>query len=424
MLTYIIIAIICLLLSAFFSASETALTASSKPYLLHQEQKGITRAKLINNMLKNFDTTITCLLIGNNLTNVLFTSILTALFINLFGEAKLYAFSLAIVIVILITAEILPKTLAFINPTKLALWLAPFIYGIVVLITPFGKLFLLINKFITKYVLFVNKKSNNSGVFSTKDSLRGAIDMFGENTSASTQEHKEKAMLHGVLDLQELQVADIINHRKDVYSINLKSTYQDLMQKILASPYTLVPVFNADSNTVSGVLNVKSFLKDVVKNMQNNNKTADINKYIQLPYVVPESSFVLNLLESFKAKQERMAIVVDEYGSFMGILTLGDILEEITGDLSSKEQSNTKNSIVQSNNSYIVEGDLKIRDLNRKMNWKLPDEEFTTVAGLILYETGKIPNSGSSFAFHNFKFTILEKRKHQLVKIKITPLSN
>ncbi len=416
---YIIISIACLVLSAFFSAAEISITGSLKSFLLRQEQNGNKKAKTINNLLKNPNKLLTSLVIGNNIANIFFTTSFTALFIYFFGNNYFTFVSLLIISILLVFAEILPKTIAFSYANKLILILATPINLIIKIITPISSIFLFINRFILIKILRMPKETNTNAVFGSVDNLRGAIELFNREEESHILVSKEKAMLHSILDLNEIQVSDIIKHRKDVFSIDINTKSSDLIKKMTSCPYSRVPVYN-NPNEIIGTLSIKSFFKHYIDN--NNSDSMDIKKLMSAPYFVPETTYVLDLLEAFKQKNERMAIIIDEYGSFMGILTLGDIIEEITGEISLKEQKNTLEEVRPHKNGFIVAGDLKIRDLNRKMNWKLPDDEFTTVAGLILYQTGKIPQVGSSFVFNNFKFDVLEKKQHQLIKIRITPI--
>ncbi len=414
LVTSIVVIAFCILVSALFSVSETAMTGLSKPFLLQKQHKGSKLAKLTNKMLKDPNSLITSLLVGNNIANIFCATFIADLATKYYGEtSNLFVISLATTAIVLIFAEILPKTLAFTNINNIALWMSPFVYISVRILQPVVIIFLKINHFFLKYIF--RYKDVNNNVLASVDNLRGAIEMLHRQEESHGIMNQEKAMLHSVLDLNELMVADILNHRKNVVCVDSQDSKENILEKLINCPYTRVPVFKDKPENIIGVLNVKDVFKELIKN-----NNLDILSLLKKPYFIPESTEALDLLMVFRDKQERLALVVDEYGSFMGILTLGDILEEITGELQSREQDNQVH-IETYLDSYVVPGDLTIRDLNRKMNLKLPDEDFTTVAGLILYETGKIPNVGNIFILHGFKFEILEKRRHQLVKIKITP---
>lgn len=411
--TIIIISVIFLLLSAFFSASETAIMSISKSYLLSQSQQGKKRAILLSNMLKNPNNIITSMLIGNNITNIFFTTLITAITIKTFGEGNTIIIGLSITFVVLVFAEILPKTYAFSKHNSVAILLAPIIYLSLIILKPASILFLFINRILLKLL----RVKNNNNSLGTIDNLRGAIEMLEREEESKTITSQEKEMLHSVLDLNDLAVADIMNHRKNVLCIDIDDDLEENLKIIINSAYNRLPVFKDRPENIIGIIHVK----DVFRAYKQNG-IVNLKELIKTPYFIPEVTDVIDLLMFFREKNERLALIVDEYGSFMGILTLGDILEEITGELKNLEQSHINEHINKVGDSYLVNGDYKIRDLNRKMSWKLPDEEFTTIAGLILYETGKIPNVGNVFVLHGFKFEIVEKRRHQLVKIKVTPV--
>ncbi|MDR2007583.1 MAG: CNNM domain-containing protein [Alphaproteobacteria bacterium] len=411
--TTIVISVICLALGAFFSASETSIMSISKPYLLTQTQQGNRRAKLLSRMLQDPNNIITSLLIGNNVATIFFTTIITSMVIRKFGDGHTLLIGLIITFFVLIFAEILPKTFAFSNYNKYAIVLAPFAFIFITILKPISICFLFINKIFLRLIAPKHTPNNSVPI----DNLRGAIEMLEREEESNEVISTEKEMLHSVLDLNELSVSDIMNHRKNVLCINIDDDLEDNLKIILDSAYNRIPVFKDNLEHIIGIIHVK----DVFKAYRENHNI-DLQSLLKDPYFIPESTYVIDLLVNFREKNQRMALIVDEYGSFMGILTLGDILEEIAGDIKNTEQYQNNEFIQKVGNSYIVDGDYKIRDLNRKMGWKLPDEEFTTVAGLILYETGKIPNVGSIFVFYDFKFEIIEKFRHRLAKIKITPV--
>ncbi|MCL2567310.1 MAG: CNNM domain-containing protein [Alphaproteobacteria bacterium] len=413
--TTITISIIFLLLAAFFSASETATMSISKPYLLTQAQQGNRRAKLLNKMLQDPNNIITALLFGNTVAIIFFTTIITSMAIRKFGEGNTIIISLVLTFFILLFAEILPKTFAFSNYNKYAIILAPFTFIFIFIFKPISIFFLFINKIFLRLVA----PKNTSNDLITIDNLRGAIEMLEREEESKVAISAEKEMLHSVLDLNELNAADIMNHRKNVLCIDIDDSMEDNLKKILDSAYNRIPVYKDDLEHIIGIINVKDVFKAY---REDENHNIDLQSLMKDPYFIPESTYVIDLLVNFREKNQRMALIVDEYGSFMGILTLGDILEEIAGDIKNTEQYQNNEYIQKVGSSYIVDGDYKIRDLNRKMSWKLPDEEFTTVAGLILYETGKIPYIGNIFVFYGFKFEIIEKFRHRLAKIKITPM--
>ncbi len=419
LISYILVLFI-LILFAFFSLSETALTASSKAELLRKADQGNKRAILTKNLLSKPDKLITSLLISATLTSSLFVILVNNLVLKFFNVHNLLLESLIVTTILLIFGEILPKTFAFYKPTQSALFLSPIIYIISWLLTPISLFFLSINKFILKYILR-QKPSDENKLFATVENLRGAIEMLDREDSKQIVS-EERAMLHSVLDLTDITVSDILNHRKNVFCINLDDEKEDIVKQILYTDYkyTRIPLYKGSFNNIVGILNTKEFFKEY------NTKSNDINieNLIHTPYFIPETTYVIDLLMKFKSTKERMALVVDEYGTFMGILTLGDIIEEIMGEIENSEDNELSNEIEKlDENTYVINGDLKIRDLNRKMEWKLPDENFTTLSGLILYETAEIPNEGDCFTFHGCNFEILQKHNQRIIKIKVKLLN-
>jgi len=279
-----------------------------------------------------------------------------------------------------------------------------------------------------KPIVFVFLKINNIFLMLTKskgidedasiDNIRGAIEMFKRNDNSLLD---EKAMLHGVLDLTELRAEDVMLHRKKVFCINSNDDKDFILDKIINSNFTRIPVYENNMENIIGIIDIRDILK--IKKLGDNNFL--IKSLMREPFILPNTSPLVDVLTQFKEKQERMALVVDEYGSFLGIITLKDIVEEVFGDLNHKERnlSDSGKSIKKlEDGSIIVDGDLSIRDLNKKMKWELPDEEVTTIAGLLLFETGSIPKIGSLFAICGFIFEVIEKKKHQITKIKISKL--
>jgi hypothetical protein len=415
MLFDIILIFVLLLISAFFSASETSLTTVSKPYLLKKEQKGSKAAKLINKIINNNNTNlITSILVGNTFVNILIGSFVTSLGVH-FGEDDLSVFYLSLIstTLILIFGEILPKTYSFNNSFQVASFTAPVILIFMKLIKPIVFVFLKINN-----IFLMLTKSKGIDEDASIDNIRGAIEMFKRNDNSLLD---EKAMLHGVLDLTELRAEDVMLHRKKVFCINSNDDKDFILDKIINSNFTRIPVYENNMENIIGIIDIRDILK--IKKLGDNNFL--IKSLMREPFILPNTSPLVDVLTQFKEKQERMALVVDEYGSFLGIITLKDIVEEVFGDLNHKERnlSDSGKSIKKlEDGSIIVDGDLSIRDVNKKMKWELPDEEVTTIAGLLLFETGSIPKIGSLFAICGFIFEVIEKKKHQITKIKISKL--
>lgn len=410
MLFYTITLIALILASAFFSASETSLTSASLASITEKSKKGNKSAKIILSLLQDTSSLIITLLTASTFINIFFTTLATSLSIKYFGNNYLFLTGLIIAIIILVFGEIIPKTYAFNRSIGLALWVAPFVYLLVKILKPITKLFLITNKLFLKSI---SKEPTQANRFDSLENLRGAIELF--NNKDSDHAIPEKEMLHSLLDLQDIVIGEIMIHRKNVFCLDIDTPIEGLIPEIINSKYNKIPVYQNSKDNIIGVLYTKEVLK-----LYFQDKIVDIKTLIHKPTYYPETADALDVLVFLQTSHEKIVIIVDEYGGFMGIICMSDILEEIVGEL----QLTNVNRIQKVKDSYIVNGELTIRDLNRKLKWNLPDNHATTVAGLILYETGRIPNTGNIFALHGFKFEVLEKKKQQLKKIKISSTNN
>jgi Mg2+/Co2+ transporter CorB len=415
MITSIGIIFLLLVLSAFFSGSETALTAASQPLMHQLEQNGDKRAGLVNRLLAKKERLIGSILLGNNLVNILATALATSLFFSIFGEVGVVYATIAMTFLVLIFAEILPKTYAFRAANKSALLIAPVINVLVYVLSPITRSINLILRGIFR--LFGLNLNTNEALGSTAELLRGAIALHeGEEEVVA----HERAMLASVLDLAEVEVGEIMIHRTDVTMIDLSKDPSVIVAEALESPYTRIPIWQDQPENIVGVLHAKALLREVwspsvaVEELDIRNIASD-------PWFIPETTTLLDQLQAFRDRHEHIALVVDEYGSFMGVVTLEDILEEIVGDISDEHDVSVTGVQAQPDGSYIVRGDVTIRDLNRQFRWQLPDEEAATIAGLVLHESRRIPDVGQAFNFHDFRFEILRRQGHQITSIRVAP---
>jgi len=251
----------------------------------------------------------------------------------------------------------------------------------------------------------------------TLDELRGVIDL---HHGPGHDVPHERAMLKSILDLGSVQVGEIMVHRKNVTMVDADDPPEVIVDQVLASPFTRIPLFKEDQDNVIGVINAKALLRAVrAQDGQVNN--LDITTVASSPWFIPESTDLLEQLQAFRHRREHFSLVVDEYGSIMGIVTLEDILEEIVGEISDEHDVTVKGVRAQEDGSYIVDGNVTIRDLNRQFEWDLPDEEAATIAGLILYEVRLIPEVGQSFMLAGFRFEVLRRHRNQITLLRITP---
>jgi len=417
---YIAAAILVLLiLSAFFSGSETALTAASRP-LMHQLAKdGNPRAQMVNKLRSEKERLIGAILLGNNLVNILASALATSLLMTLFGEAGVALATVSMTLLVLIFSEILPKTYALRHANRAALNVVPIINAVVFVLLPFIKAINFIVRLLLR--LFGVDSHASDGLHTSTQELRGAIELH--TTQAEGEEKESGVMLRSVLDLGDVQVGEIMTHRKGVLAINAKDPVDSIITQVLESPYSRLPLWRDEPDNIVGVLHAKALLREV---RAHTNDPEKINKLEILsiaanPWFVPEYTPLLDQLQAFRARREHFAMVVDEYGSLLGIVTLEDVLEEIVGDISDETDVSVPGVDTHPDGSLVVQGDVTIRDLNRQFDWELPDEEASTIAGLILHESRRIPEVGQSFRFFGFRFEILRRYHHQIKAIRITP---
>ena len=412
---YVTLAIIVLLMtmSAFFSGSETALTAASRPMMHQLEQNGDRRAALVNRLRRKTDRLIGTILLGNNLVNILASALATSVLITMFGETGVAYATILMTLLILIFSEILPKTYAFRNADGAALLVARPVSFLVSVLSPFTHTI----EVIVQLALRLLGAGERRGIGPSMDELRGAIDL---HTADEPEIRHERAMLRSILDLAEVQVGEIMIHRKNIAMIDADLPIDELVSQVLASPYTRIPLWRETTDNIVGVIHAKALLR-AVREGSGQTEGLDVVAMAATPWFVPDSTTLLDQLQAFRRRREHFAIVVDEYGSLMGVVTLEDILEEIVGEITDEHDVAVPGVVRQGDGSFIVQGTVTIRDLNREFEWGLPDEAAATIAGLVLHEAKRIPEVGQAFMFHGFRFEILRRHRQQIATIRITP---
>ena len=403
-----------LLCSAFFSASETALTAASRPLMHQLEQKGDRRARVVNRLRARTDRVIGTILLGNNLVNILASALATGALITLFGEAGVAYATIAMTVLVLIFGEILPKTYAFRHANDLALSVAKPIDVLAVVFAPITRTLNLLIQGVSR--LFGAGRQENGGIWPKEEELRGAIALHEGEGDVK----QERAMLHSILDLGKVTVEEVMIHRKNVIAIDADQSPEAVVTEVLASPYTRIPLWRGSPDNIVGVVHAKALLR-AVQSRGGSSTGLDIVAHSAKPWFVPDTTSLLDQLQAFRRRREHFAIVVDEYGSLMGIVTLEDVLEEIVGDIADEHDITVPGVVRQPDGSYVVQGSVTIRDLNRELGWRLPDEEAVTIAGLLLHEAKRIPEVGQAFMFHGFRFDILRRQRHQVTSVRVSP---
>jgi len=417
MITIICFILLLLVLSAFFSGSETALTGASRPLMHQLERRGDKKAIIVNKLYNDKNRLIGAILLGNNLVNILASALATSVLIALFGEAGVVYATIAMTILVLVFSEILPKTYALENADKMALAIAPVIRPIVIVLSPITATIQTIVFFTLR--IFGARTGDDDNAELSAEELRGAIDLH-EGNDTEVINH-ERAMLRSVLDLNEVQVVEIMVHRKSTTLIDADLPAEEIVDQALISPFTRIPLWRDKPENIVGVIHAKGLLR-AIRAQNGRAEGLDINALTTPPWFVPETTTLLDQLQAFRQRHEHFALVVDEYGSLQGIVTLEDILEEIVGDISDEHDVMVSGVEIRPDGGYLVDGTVTIRDLNRQFDWDLPDEEAATIAGLILYESRRIPEVGQAFIFHDFRMEVRKRLRNQITEVKIKPL--
>lgn len=405
-----------LIISAFFSGSETALTAASQPRMHKLAKDGNQRAETVLKLHDDQDRMIGAILLGNNLVNILASALATSVMISAFGETGVFYATAAMTLLVLVFGEILPKTYAFRNSDRMALGIAPVFKVLVLVLAPITDTL----SWIIRCVLrpFGIKLESNEEMTAKVEELRGAIERHrGEEVAIA----HERAMLRSVLDLSDVDVEMVMRHRTDVVMLDASLPPREIAEQILNSPYTRLPLYRDGPDNIVGVLHAKAILT-ALYSAGGDFDAIDIGAATIPPWFVPEQTTLLDQLEAFRDRREHFALVVDEYGTLQGIITLEDILEEIVGDIHDEHDEATTTGVrAHRAGSYLINGDVTIRDLNRRFEWDLPDQEAVTIAGLLLHEAKMIPDAGQIFVFHDFRFEVMERVKNQITLIRVTP---
>jgi Mg2+/Co2+ transporter CorB len=403
-----------LFLSAFFSGSETALTAASDARLHQLSLQGNRRASIVLRLRRRNETLIGTILIGNNITNIAASALATSILISLFDEAGVAYAMIVMTILVVIFSEVLPKTFAINNADRSALAVAPIIQVFVWCLKPLSITVRLIVDGVFR--LFGTKISTKFGQEEREEELRGLIEL---HRGPGPEVSEERAMLRSILDLGEVSVEEIMTHRRNVVLIDADLPVEKILDELTESPFTRLPLFRGDQDEIIGILHGKALLRAIRNHEGDDMSKLDIVAVANSPWFIPDSTNLLDQLQAFRARREHFAVVVDEYGTLQGVVTLEDILEEIVGNIDDENDVSVAGVRAQPDGSYLVDGTVTLRDLNRELDWNLPDEDASTVAGLILHEARIIPTIGQEFLFHGFRFKILRRHRNQITQIRI-----
>ncbi len=409
----LIILIVLIMLSGFLSGSETAITATSKARIIYKIKKGSKRAEYVLKILNKKDNVISSLLLSNNLVNILASSLATAFFYDIFGVKGIFYSTLLMTIILVIFAEVLPKTYAINKPTRTALVISPIIYYLNKTLFVFVFLIDRIVKIIFKNNDIDKKLSDQQ----TEEELRGVIDLY---KTSNPDYEQEKDMLQSILQLNDITVEEIFTHRKNIFSIDSSMDIKEIIEKINLSRFTRIPFWKDNQENIIGLLNVRTLNIDL--DNQEKSKEIIFDK-ITKPWFIPENTNLLEQLVEFRKRKEHLAFVVDEFGELLGLITLEDIIEEIVGEIVDEIDKPENDFQLNSYGTIIINGEKNVRDLYKNFDLDPPESESSTIAGYILELSKKIPSYGEIVRDESFNYKILSHSRKQISKIEISKIT-
>ena len=416
--------LVLLAMSAFFSGSETALTAASRGKLRSRADRGEAGAARALQITEDNERLIGSVLLGNNIVNILAASLATALFTALFGEGGVAVATLVMTALVLVFAEVMPKTYAITNPETAAALVARPIAVIVRLFSPIVSAVRALVRAVLG--LFGVKVDPDDAIMSAREEIVGAIALGAEGGEV---EKEDRDRLLGALDLADRTVEEIMLHRQDIQMIDVADPPDVILDQCLAAPHTRLPVFEGERENVIGLVHAKDLLRAVDKLVRGEGggieriAEFDVRRVMAEPYFVPETTPLDEQMRQFLARRAHFALVIDEYGALQGLITLEDILEEIVGEIADEfDEEDAPRLEPDETGTYVIDGAMTIRDLNRATDWSLPDEEANTVAGLVIHEAQTIPTAGQVFSFHGFRFEVAAREANRIAQLRIRPL--
>ena len=413
--------LVLLVLSGFFSGSETALTAASRGKLRAAADRGSTGAQKALDVTEDSERLIGSVLLGNNVVNILATSLATALLTKVFGQNGVAVATLVMTLLVLIFAEVLPKTYAITKPESTAALVARPIQIVVILFSP---LVSAVRYFVRGVLyLFGVRTDPDSHILAVREEIAGALQL-GHSEGVVEKEDRDRIL--GALDLADRTVEEVMLHRSGIEMVNADQPATDILRQCLESAHTRLPLYRDDPENIVGVIHAKDLLRAIhTHDVEGGDPLTrvDIMDVAMPPYFVPETTALDEQMRQFLKRKTHFALVVDEYGALQGLLTLEDIIEEIVGEIADEFDEEDDYVITRTEDgAYLIDGSMTIRDVNRAHDWNLPDEEANTVAGLVIHEAQIIPVEGQVFSFHGFRFEVMEKDENRLATLKIRPL--
>lgn len=403
------------LLSAFFSAAETALTAISRTRVNRLEKDGNRRARTVRRLRDRKESLIGALLLGNTLAITAATVLATHIAIRFWGTGSLPYVIAVMTLLVLVFCAVLPKAYAINNPERTSLSTAPVLAILVKLLAPATAM---AQWFVNGVLRLFGVDLKISGsLTSATDALRGTIERQHRDGGIVKL---DRDMLGGILDLAETEVGEVMVHRKHMVTIDTDLPVQDIIRLAIESGHSRLPLWQGAADNIVGILHIRNLMLAIQRKGRAGLSHDDIQSLLVKPWFIPETTSLRNQLLAFRQMRQHFALVVDEYGELLGLVTLEDILEEIVGEIEDEhDRPDSGEIIAQKDGSYIVEGKVTLRDLNRYLDWELPDDDANTIAGLLIHEAREIPHAGQSFSFHNCHFTVLAREGNQITRLQL-----
>jgi Mg2+/Co2+ transporter CorB len=404
-----------LCLSAFFSIAETALTASSRARLTALAQHGNARARRVLALREREDEALAAILLGNNVVNMVASAVATGWLVAMFGEAGVAYAAVAMSVLVVFFGEVLPKTAGLASPDRTILAVEPVLAPALRALGPPSRAIQLAVRLVLPLVSRRPRAGSRERRAQAEEELRGAIELHAEPGRAS---RREREMLRSILDLDDVTVGEIMIHRNQVVALDIEQPPAAVLQQALSSAHTRIPLYRGSRENIVGVLHAKALLR-ALREARGRVEDLALPRIAAHPWFIPDTTTLLDQLHAFRRRRDHFAVVVDEYGVLLGIVTLEDILEEIVGDIAEKHEFQVPGVRAQPDGSWVVDGTVTIRDLNREFDWRLPDEPAATIAGLVMHESRVIPDIGQVFVFHGLRFEVMRRKRHQVAQLRI-----
>jgi Mg2+/Co2+ transporter CorB len=407
--------IVLLSLGGLISAAETSMTAASRGRMHQLEQQGDKAARRVNRMMDDQENMIGAILLSNNVINILASSLTTAVLSGLFpGAIGVLAATVIMTVLIVIFGEILPKTLAIAQADSVARALSIPTLWVVKIFGPLAYAAQLVVRGTLRP--FGIKMSMETDVLAAREEIRGAVEY---HHSEGTVEERDRRMLGGILDLSEMDVTEVMVHRKAMVMLDADLPAKELAAAALEAAYTRLPLYKDEPENIVGVLHARDLARGMAAVAGKLDKL-DVMTLASEPWFIPDTTKVKDQLNAFLKRRAHFALIVDEYGALQGMITLEDILEEIVGEIDDEHDQAVEGVRRQPDGSVNVDGQVTIRDLNRAMDWRLPDDDAVTVAGLVIHEAQAIPDPGQTFIFHGHRFQVLRRQRNQITALRVS----